>query len=282
MLRGSNPRQGWNSCDSGVRQLVEKVSTSSKVVLGDNLISVILHGSLAMGSYYFPKSDVDVLVVVEKQLSPELRKRFFLAIAEISENRPTVGDVELSVVTKKALASEADAVPYEVHYSEEIKNAIEQFDFAKERTDYDLPAHFMVAYHKGIALFGPKFSDLTKEPSWDLYRDAVRGDLEWILAEENILSTPFYSILNCCRAYFLLVKKENSVLSKEEGAARAMDQFPQVRSTIERALAAYRSSKQVSATDRRHNGEEWDKDLLLSFRDEMRGIYRKAEIRLKG
>ncbi|HDK44919.1 MAG TPA: nucleotidyltransferase domain-containing protein, partial [Actinobacteria bacterium] len=42
---------------------VESLVAGIADVLGDELVGVYLHGSLAMGGYYRPKSDLDLLIV---------------------------------------------------------------------------------------------------------------------------------------------------------------------------------------------------------------------------
>ena len=260
------------NCDERVKKFVDELSGETREALGDQLVSTILHGSLAMGCYYFPKSDIDLLIVTDSALSPVARKDYFSRILQVSNRRPMVGDVELSVVQRNALECPTDCIPYEVHFGEQLKGSFATFDFSENRCDFDLPAHFMTAYHRGVSLFGPPLDKLMSEPSWEAFRASVRGDLDWILEAENILTTPFYSILNCCRAYQVLVKRQNQIFSKEEGAKLALREFPTLARVIQAALDAYQSQKEVTADTRRHNGQIWDKEELLHFRDTFRGL----------
>lgn len=220
--------QSWHTCDSKIKQTVKDIDRVSHERFGENLVAVILNGSLAMGIYYFPKSDLDMLVVVEKPIEPRVRRDYFLSIEKISRDRPSVGDIELTVVCRGALSSRDASIPLEVHFSEDAKKRFSDIDFSKQSFDADLSAHFMVAYHRGVTISGKKFSDLAGEPSWESYPQAIKSDLEWILQSDNILSSPFYSILNCCRAYRLLVNDEKTVLSKEDGGLWALDHLEQV------------------------------------------------------
>ena len=262
-------------CNVNVAKLVESIVFQTREVLAENLVTISLHGSLAMGSYYYPKSDVDILVVVNGALSSELRRSYFQVLKYISSSRETVGDVELTVLQVKSLEYTSISVPFEVHFSESQKEKMDSIDFSMNSTDSDLPAHLMVAYHRGITLFGQKLSDLMNEPSWDLYRKSVQDDLEWILSRENILDTPFYSILNCCRSYLLFVKNENRIYSKEEGAIKVQCLLPSIRDMIQKGLDAYRSDKPVSIQARRVNSQNWDQQDLLEFRDYFRSVFAK-------
>lgn len=59
-----NRAQSWHDCDPDIRRHVEDMVKALRDLLSPDLTGVYLHGSLAMGSFYRPKSDIDVLVVV--------------------------------------------------------------------------------------------------------------------------------------------------------------------------------------------------------------------------
>jgi streptomycin 3"-adenylyltransferase len=54
--------QLWNDCDADIRAFAERVVEGFRVRLGEELIGVYLHGSLAMGCYRRAKSDLDLLI----------------------------------------------------------------------------------------------------------------------------------------------------------------------------------------------------------------------------
>lgn len=64
--------QRWPECDDDIRRFAKGLMELFIEELGRQLIGIYLHGSLAMGSYYRPKSDIDLLVVVQDQLDPSL------------------------------------------------------------------------------------------------------------------------------------------------------------------------------------------------------------------
>ena len=55
--------QHWSVADQDLRQWVDAIF--GRLGQLDGVVAVYLHGSLAMGSYFRPKSDVDLLVIVE-------------------------------------------------------------------------------------------------------------------------------------------------------------------------------------------------------------------------
>lgn len=263
--------QSWNQCDPDLKKFVENIVTALANQLSDNLTGIYLHGSLAMGSYYRPKSDIDLLIAINKPLDPAAREKFALLVADLSHSRPTVGDIELSVITEQNAKHFVHPLPYEVHFSSEWKDKIRQaqVDFSKEETDPDLAAHYMVVRTHGICLIGKTISEVFQSNPWDAFVEAVLDDFEWIIEKENILESPFYAILNSCRTLQMLSEPESRlVLNKEEGAQWALTHLPtEYHPIIQKALAAYQSNKNVTPETRRTNGENWNFEALLKFRD---------------
>ena len=72
-------------------------------LLGDRVVAVILHGSLVLGDFMPGRSDIDVLVVVERPLNDGGLKVVQAAIVARRENAP--GGIDVRVVTRAAAAS---------------------------------------------------------------------------------------------------------------------------------------------------------------------------------
>lgn len=229
-----------------------------------------MHGSLAMGSYYRPKSDIDLIVVVSEELGKDLSKELGIAIARHAEKRPTTGSVELSVITKKVAKQAPMPTPFELHYSsdwhEKILNGDVNYDSSK--TDTDLGSHFMYVQQRGICLFGKPINEVFGEYDWRHFIDAVIDDFDWILEDEHILETPFYAVLNICRVLQLFNENSRTVHSKDEGGEWALKNLPtKYHPVIQKSLDVYRSENDVSEDQRRTGGLTWQNQELLSLRD---------------
>ncbi|HET8984788.1 MAG TPA: nucleotidyltransferase domain-containing protein, partial [Trueperaceae bacterium] len=94
--------QSWPDCDPDIRDYIDGLCDALTGELAANLVGIYLHGSLALGCYYRPKSDFDVIVVVEEPIGGSQRRAVAASIARLAVTRPTVGFVELSVVTATA------------------------------------------------------------------------------------------------------------------------------------------------------------------------------------
>ena len=71
--------QKWPDCDSEIKQFVNHAIRVFKVVIPTKLDAVFSHGSLAMESFYSPKSDIDLLIMVGTHLSLNEKNRFINA-----------------------------------------------------------------------------------------------------------------------------------------------------------------------------------------------------------
>jgi predicted nucleotidyltransferase len=262
--------QVWSYCDEDIKQFVEKLVERLKTTLGNQLIGIYLHGSLAMGSYYRPKSDIDLIVVVDGKLEAELAKTVGISVANETVNRPTTGNVELSVITAEVARQVPVPTPFEVHYSSGWHEKIlkDEIDYSKEKTDVDLPSHLTYVTQRSICIYGKPISDIFGKVKWQYFIESVMDDFKWILQDENILETPFYSVLNICRVFQLFREKNQKVHSKDEGGEWGIKHLPQeYHQLIQQALDVYRSSEIVNEEQRRTGGKEWDKTNLLAFRN---------------
>ena len=143
-----------------------------------------------------------------------------------------------------------------------------EVDYAKEKTDIDLQSHLAYVKQRGVVLQGKPINEVVGEIDWRIFMDGVIDDFNWIVADEHILETPFYGVLNICRVLQLLAENTEQVHSKDEGGEWALRNLPEkYHAIIEQALWAYRSPKQVDESQRRTNGEIWNKEALLALRD---------------
>lgn len=262
--------QSWQNCDEDIKQFVFDLVTVHRKQLSGNLVGVYLHGSLAMGCYYRPKSDLDVIVVVQNHIGADIAKKTGMAVARQAEKRPTTGNVELSVITSDTAKNIPVPVPFELHYStewhEKTLNCDIEYDSSK--TDIDLLSHLMYVRQRGIVLAGRPINEVFGKYDWQHFMDAVIDDFEWILEDENILETPFYGVLNICRVLQLISENSQTVHSKDEGGEWGLKNLPQEHhAIIQQALDAYRSSVDVNEEQRRAAGQSWDKDRLIGLRD---------------
>ncbi|NKI23964.1 DUF4111 domain-containing protein [Paenibacillus dendritiformis] len=262
--------QVWPHCDDDIKTFVLTLMERLQGELGARLMGIYLHGSLAMGSYYRPKSDIDLIAVVEDRLEAAKAQAVGLAIAEEGAKSPLIGKPELSVITARTAREIPVPVPYEVHYSAQWHDKIvnREVNYDEERTDSDLLSHLTYVTQRGICLYGLPISGVFGNVAWAHFMEAVRDDLHWILEAEHIAETPYYGVLNVCRVFQLYAEDSRTVHSKDEGGEWGLKHLPpDYHSLIQQALDVYRSAEPVTEERRRTGGKMWDRAKLLAFRD---------------
>lgn len=275
--------QSWETLDDDLRARIEKsVDQVADELEVAGFVGAYLHGSLASGSFYRPKSDVDILFVVEQHMPPDQRERVAKTLCDLSDDLPLTGDFEVSVVRHDDTMHFQHPLPFELHYGDSHKEAIRRgdVDFEKPRTDPDLAVHCTAVRARGVRLSGEPIEDVFGPVPVENYRDSILGDLEWILEDEHLLESPFYGVLNCCRVLELQAEGWDKVISKDEGGDWALRHLPDdYRPIVSQALACYRSPEPVSATERQTHGHPWDAAALRELREYVRMRSREAALR---
>jgi predicted nucleotidyltransferase len=213
--------------------------------LGDDLVGVYVHGSLALGCFNEARSDVDVVVVTARPLTED--ERFAAADLFLRISARPYG-LEAHVVTTDQLRPWRYPPPYDFHYSESHRERLAlDPEVALERPkegDPDLAAHVDVVRARGVTLLGPSPLEVFPAvPRADL-EDALRRDLDWCRSVRSAL----YGVLSPCRVWAALETGE--LHSKASGAEWALPRLPAaLRPPVERALASYRGAGEPIGLD---------------------------------
>src|SRR5215469_11488703 len=139
-----------------ILQLLSDIVTQCKSLLGNNLVGIYLHGSLAMGVFNPDASDVDFLVVTRHQLTPTKRREIAQSMMKLSRRAPRKG-LEMSVITEEVLREFKHPTPFEFHFGNEW---IERYrndtvDYSRDDlVDSDLAAHLTIIKARGRVLYG--------------------------------------------------------------------------------------------------------------------------------
>ena len=220
--------------------LLCSITSAAKDILGDALRGVYLHGSLAMGCFNPEKSDIDLLLVINREMTDAQKRRFMEIVVELNARAPKKG-LELSVVKEEVCRHFVYPTPFELHFSPAHlawwQGDPEDYVRRMNGTDPDLAAHFMIVRKYGIALTGPN-----PEVPREAYLDSIRQDVE--NAAEDVSANPVYVILNLCRV--IAYVKENLVLSKRQGGEWGLANLPDKYHVLIRdALDTYRGDAAI-------------------------------------
>lgn len=226
-------------------ELLDAFVKRSKVILGDDLCGIYLHGSAVMGCFNPQKSDVDLIVIVNGKISDDTKRKFMDMVVELNAIAPPKG-IEMSVVRKEVCSPFVYPTPYELHFS---KGYLEWYakdpdGYIREMngTDKDLAAHFTIIRKRGKCLYGLTIDEAFGEVPKRDYLDSIWFDIE--NARRDIKKYPMYLILNLARVSAYC--KSELVLSKKEGGEWAIENLPEeFHPLIRAALEEYTQSATV-------------------------------------
>jgi len=231
---------GWHTAPPDARAQITDLLRGLQRALGDALLAVTLHGSLAQGTFNPLRSDVDLLAVCARPLHDDERRALdALLLAASCAPHP----IEISIVSVDALRSWSHPAPFEYHFGESWRARTAAGDGCPPGVDPDLAAHVAMARARGVALFGPQPAALLPEPPAHHVRDSILSD---VLSDEfgvpglAAAARPSSVVLNACRT--LAFGRTGRLLSKDEGGLWALLELPWRQSSITaRALEKYRS-----------------------------------------
>ena len=206
-------------------KLIAYFMEQTKSILGDNLVGIYLHGSAVMGCFNPEKSDIDLIIVVDRPMT-DAEKRAFMEMVVFCNGMAPEKGIEMSVVRKCVCAPFVYPTPYELHFSaghlDWYKEDPDDYIRRMNGDDKDLAAHFTIINHRGKCLYGAPIREVFAPVPADDYMDSIWEDIS--NAEEEIAAYPLYLTLNLARV--LAYKEEGLVLSKKEGGEWATDRLP--------------------------------------------------------
>ncbi len=243
--------------------LLNDFTNMCKTTFGSRLTGVYLHGSMAMGCFHEEKSDIDLIVIVQNDITDAQKMRFMEQVVQLNEDAPPKG-LEVSVVKRRFCRPFVYPTPYELHFSPmHLKWFQEQpDDYIKNMNgeDKDLAAHFTILNKYGIVLYGEAIGDVFGEVPTEDYLDSIRLDIE--NAADDILDDPVYITLNLCRVLGFL--KDGLYLSKEQGGRWGLAHLSETyHALITEALICYRSDKTMKPD--RKSAKQFAEECLRSI-----------------
>ncbi len=210
-----------------IRQLLERVVPHIHRIIGRNLIGIYLHGSLAMGSFQLRSSDIDMILVVQKEACKTTRKRI---IQYLDAVRSGDASIEISVFSEEVLRR--PKYPIKVNLRYDYPDNI----FENER-DKEVLAHLFETRERGFLVWGKPVREVFSAIPACWYLLASVHDLRH--TRRYLLKNPSYWVLNACRT--IAFNKTHRVFSKPEGGEWAGSNLPpKYHDLINRILSCHR------------------------------------------
>lgn len=230
-----------NSCQA----ILETIKGQYMLTLGNNLVGIYVHGSIAFRCFRWEKSDIDFIVVVKDKIDTNTKLRLLETLEALLPQSPPKG-IEISVVLLEYCEKFRYPTPYELHFSNDWlvryrENPMLLCD-CQEKSDRDLAAHFTVIRHTGIVLCGLPIDQVFGDVNKAYYIDSIKNDIAD--AKKEISEKPVYITLNLCRVLAYL--KSGLILSKKQGGEWGLAHLAeQYHDLIKMALACYSGDAQM-------------------------------------
>ena len=103
---GETKNTGVAALPSGVRERLEEFTKNLETALGDDLVGILVHGSVVRGEYRPGESDVDVIVILDKADFAHLD-----AIGNAMQLARYSARIEAMILTESEIAGASDAFP---------------------------------------------------------------------------------------------------------------------------------------------------------------------------
>jgi hypothetical protein len=174
----------------------QRLTQISSQVLGESLLSVILHGSLTLDDYLPGQSDIDLLAIVDHALSDSEIDSLTRVVT--AERAGAPGPVDLRVVTHAVATSPPDPPPLELYIR--LKTSAPPAVEAR-RLEPDMVVELSICRQHGRALLGSAARELIAEvPSGRVLRV---GDAQLARWQSLTDDAPYAAlmVLTACRIW---------------------------------------------------------------------------------
>lgn len=233
------------NCSSDIKQYIFNLQKEVDEIINEDLIGLYVHGSLAMGGFNPHRSDIDVLVVTEKTMTVEIKRKLAKLFLKCSTSP---FPVEISFLNMNQLTEWRHPCLYDFHYSEfwreryesDLVSGTYKYLNGDVNTDADLAAHIMITTTRGVCVKGRPIGEVFPLVPRSDYLSSILGDFKDCLT--NIEEDPIYCTLNLIRVFWYV--KEGVISSKLEAGNWGLLTFPKEMSmTINKVMGCYLSEK---------------------------------------
>lgn len=221
---------GYSDLPDEIKRQLAQVVRLWEESLGDNLVGIYLHGSIALGAFYPPSGDLDLLVVVQHGLDDAVKRTLAAGLLAL-DHHPC--PLELSVIRL------ADAKEWHTpgncvfHYSDfwasRLREALQHpgtwcYVLDQEFPDADVTGYLKLIKQCGIVLVGRAIDDVFGEISDEDFWESLCADID---EYDFHAYQPRYLASNVLiLGRILSFRVERRILSKYEAGLWMIDYLP--------------------------------------------------------
>ncbi len=205
-----------------VSALLEELTTQLPRILGKNLVGIYLYGSLTQRAFDPQRSDVDCIVVTQRDLSDAQFSKLGAWLEWAARSNPWVARLQMSFLIKhEVLTMNSKACLY-------------QFGTLKRSGSDGNPIIWLNVLESGVVLFGPRPESFVPTITPELLFQALEREVGYLREElcdkpqSEWRDVPFYrvyAVLTLCRILYSF--RKGRMVSKPRAAKWAIKHLPE-------------------------------------------------------
>jgi len=201
-----------------VQETLKNLKTSLQNVLTDKMVGMYIHGSLVLGGFQQEKSDIDIIIITDQDLTLHEKKKALSLFLSHSRNP---FPIEVSILHQKNIHNWRHPCSYLFHYSEYWRAFYEQRSaeqvnkqLLRDDTDPDLAAHLTVLFQFGKCIYGEPIHVIFQPIPEKDFLDSLKREYNDCM--DSIKENPIYCVLNLLRIEYYVIHRK--IISKQEAA----------------------------------------------------------------
>lgn len=221
---------GFEELPIDIKNQINEVVDIWKKHMGDELVGVYLHGSIALSAFCADSGDIDILIVVKNSIEVDKKLEIAKDIISIDEKpRP----LEMSAIKLEDASNWVNNGNCVFHYSDFwteryqkrfINSNEEVYVVDNEFPDADVTSYIRLINERGIVLFGNEVADVFSDISDEDFWNAIRADIDDY--EFDNYNERYFASNILILGRILSFKVEKKILSKYEAGKWMIDYVP--------------------------------------------------------
>ena len=204
-----------------VSALLQNLAAHLPVILGKNLVGVYLYGSVTQRTFNPKRSDIDGIVVTQRDLSEAQFRRLNAWLAGAAKSNPWVARLQMSFLVRNEVLNMTS------------RACLFQFGVLKRSGSDGNPIIWMDFLRSGIVLFGRRPGSFLPRITPEILFQALERELSYLREEistkpksewRNVPSYRVYAVLTVCRILYSF--RKGAIVSKQRAARWAMKYLP--------------------------------------------------------
>jgi hypothetical protein len=202
--------------------LLQDLTAHLPVILGRNMAGLYVYGSLTQGAFNPNRSDVDCIVVTQRDLSDAQFRNLGAWLAATAASNPWSARLQISFLIKNEILTMNS------------KACLYQFGRLDRSGSDGNPIIWMNVLKSGLVLFGPPPESFVPPITPEILFQALKREVGYLRGEiseklesewRNVPSYRAYAVLTLCRILYSF--RKGTIVSKQRAARWAIKSLPE-------------------------------------------------------